>query len=443
MSALGALLSALDRGADPREVDAAAQALIEHIDVLIGRQLDLILHHPTLQQLEAAWRGLWLVVSRIGASSNAACELINCSKADLCFDLEDAPDVAKWGLHKLVYSELCSFAGRPYAVVVADYRLDDTAEDLALLAGLACVGLAAMAVFLVHAQPTLLGCPDAETLAAEGPRPATQAPTLEALRRSSGARFVGLTPARVLARAPHVSALGEAVPYREQVRGAADCTWQGAGYAIAAAIVGSFALSHHGAHFADPVVGIVDRMPTWAGESGDRPPRALELSLSPERVEQIAQAGLLSLIASDEPGSVRVARAPSLSSARAAPADLRGEDRELFGLLPATLLVARLGHYLNVQWRERLGAWEHVEPFRSEMLRWLDGLGEDELSPDPRKLPARFRSRTRRPLRSAELQLGPTVEPSGKVPFQLRIVPRWSAGGGLATLALDGQLDAD
>src|SRR5262245_7000249 len=69
------------------KVDKAfVDALIAEIDVKLSHQIDEILHHPTFQKLEAAWRGLKFLVDRTDFRENVKVELLNCSKDDLLAD---------------------------------------------------------------------------------------------------------------------------------------------------------------------------------------------------------------------------------------------------------------------------------------------------------------------------------------------------------------------
>src|SRR6187549_2729273 len=87
------------------KVDKAfVDALIAEIDAKLSLQIDEILHHPTFQKLESAWRGLKFLVDRTDFRENIKVELLNCSKEDLLADFEDAPEVPKSGLYKIVYS---------------------------------------------------------------------------------------------------------------------------------------------------------------------------------------------------------------------------------------------------------------------------------------------------------------------------------------------------
>src|SRR4029450_7894666 len=97
------------------KVDKAfVDALIAEIDVKLSMQIDEIIHHPTFQKLESAWRGLKFVIDRCDFRENVKVELLNCSKEDLLADFEDAPEVPKSGLYKLVYSrEYGQFGGGP------------------------------------------------------------------------------------------------------------------------------------------------------------------------------------------------------------------------------------------------------------------------------------------------------------------------------------------
>src|SRR5262245_11960551 len=69
------LVAAAEALAAPgREVEVIDRAfvdlLISEIDARMSRQIDEILHHPTFQKLEAAWRGLKFLVDRVDFREN-------------------------------------------------------------------------------------------------------------------------------------------------------------------------------------------------------------------------------------------------------------------------------------------------------------------------------------------------------------------------------------
>jgi type VI secretion system protein ImpC len=113
---------------------ALVDALIAEIDAKLSRQIDEILHNPTFQKLESAWRGLKFVVDRTDFRENVKLELYNCSKEDLLADFEDAPEVPKSGLYKVVYSaEFGQFGGRPYGAIIANYEFGPGPQYIMLL----------------------------------------------------------------------------------------------------------------------------------------------------------------------------------------------------------------------------------------------------------------------------------------------------------------------
>ena len=74
------------------------------LDEALAAQVDEILHHPKFQALEAAWRSLRYLIANVNFRENTEIHLLNCNKDDLIDDFEDAPEIAKSGLYRLIYS---------------------------------------------------------------------------------------------------------------------------------------------------------------------------------------------------------------------------------------------------------------------------------------------------------------------------------------------------
>ena len=140
---------------DKKSVDV----LIAEIDGRLSKQVNEILHHPDVQKLESAWRGLKFMIDRVDFRENIRVELMNCSKDDLREDFEDMPEIPKSGLYQQVYSaEYGVFGGSPYGMIVADYDFDQGAQDMQLLQNCASVGAMAHAPFITNAAPKFFGC---------------------------------------------------------------------------------------------------------------------------------------------------------------------------------------------------------------------------------------------------------------------------------------------
>ena len=96
--------------------------MIAEIDRKLSKQVDEILHNPDFQKLESAWRGLKSLVDRTDFRENTKIEMLSVSKEELLQDFEDAPEVAKSGLYKHVYTaEFGQFGGAPYGAMIGAY----------------------------------------------------------------------------------------------------------------------------------------------------------------------------------------------------------------------------------------------------------------------------------------------------------------------------------
>ena len=191
------------------KVDKAfVDALIAEIDQKLSRQLDEIIHNPSFQKLESAWRGIKFLVDRVDFRENIKVELLNCSKEDLLADFEDAPEVPKSCLYKLVYSaEYGQFGGRPYGAIVSNYEFGPGPQDISLLQKCASVAAMSHAPFFAAAGAQFfglkdyLGLPNLKDLRSifEGP----QYTKWQSFRETEDARYVGLCMPRFMLRAPY------------------------------------------------------------------------------------------------------------------------------------------------------------------------------------------------------------------------------------------------
>src|SRR6185312_1633035 len=62
------------------------------IDELINEQINVILHHPTLQALEARWRGLLALAEAAVPFDNVRIRLLDVSWRDVCRDIDRAAE---------------------------------------------------------------------------------------------------------------------------------------------------------------------------------------------------------------------------------------------------------------------------------------------------------------------------------------------------------------
>ena len=191
------------------QIDAVfVDSLLVALDRRLGDQLDELLHHPAVQKLEAAWRGLALVVDSVRFEENIQVELANCSKQALADDFADAPEIPKSGLYRLAYTgAYATFGGKPYGLICADYEFGPGAEDLGLLRQCAAVAAMAHAPFITNIGPDFFGLQSFADLPRVRDLPAILAGPRyrlwHAFRDTEDARYVGLCLPRFLLRAPY------------------------------------------------------------------------------------------------------------------------------------------------------------------------------------------------------------------------------------------------
>jgi type VI secretion system protein ImpC len=82
---------------------AVVDRMIVEVDAKITGQVDAIIHHPSFQEMESAWRGLKILVDRTDFRENIKIDVLSVSKTDLLEDFELAPEVVQSGLYKHVY----------------------------------------------------------------------------------------------------------------------------------------------------------------------------------------------------------------------------------------------------------------------------------------------------------------------------------------------------
>jgi type VI secretion system protein ImpC len=186
-----------------------AQALTAQVDAAMSQIMRAVLHHPEFQGLEAAWRGLSLLVDRLETDSQLQLYLLDLPKSELAADLLNRNDLHETELYRLLVHETVHTPGaHPWAVVGGVYTFDRAAEDMALLERVAGLCKKAGAPFLAAASPNIVGCPSFGTTKDQDDWQfsATQKETQDQwdrLRHLPEASYMGLALPRFLLRLPY------------------------------------------------------------------------------------------------------------------------------------------------------------------------------------------------------------------------------------------------
>jgi type VI secretion system protein ImpC len=425
--------------------------LISEIDLKMSRQIDEILHHPTFQRLEAAWRGLKFALERIDFRENTRVEFVNCSKEDLLADFEDTPEVPKSGLYKLVYSaEFGQFGGKPVAAIFSNYDFGPGPQDILLLQKCASVATMAHAPFFATAAPQFFGLknylniPNLKDLHAlfEGP----QYTKYNAFRDTEDARYVGLLLPRFLLRLPYGPGTVpvKAFNYEEDVVGNHEAyCWGAPAYAFSTRLAESFARYRWCLNIIGPTSGgTVDGMVLHQYEAMGHLQTKIptEIMLTERREWELAEEGFIGFTYRKDSDNACFFSANSVQRPKTFGLSDEGRAAEmnhrLGTQLPYMFVVSRLSHYIKVLQREQIGTWKERTDLEKELNDWIN-----QYVADMDVVSASVRAR--RPLRKARVAVTDVEGNAGWFKVDLQVRPHFKYMGAYFMLNLVGKLDKE
>jgi type VI secretion system ImpB/VipA family protein len=172
------------------------------LDEAMAIQMRAILNQKDFQALEAAWRSLHFLVSRLELGEELQLFLLDISRPEVLADLRDPGS----GLNKLIIEQTIHTPGaEPWALIIGNYTFNDSQEDVELLARLATLASEADAAFLGAASPQVFGC----SSLGESPDAAewqdTTSDTWQKLRKLPQCEHVALAFPRLMLRLPYGS----------------------------------------------------------------------------------------------------------------------------------------------------------------------------------------------------------------------------------------------
>jgi len=172
---------------------------------VIGRMLATLLHQPRFRTLEAAWRGLWLLVRRLETDSRLKVFLLDVPASQLATDLNLGAELQSAPLYReLVDRTIGTPGAQPWAVLLGLYDFgpdDGAAQRLARFAELAA---ASGAPFITAATAGIPGCLDSNWSSdPAGWRPASVTEQWRLLRESPAADWIALIWPSFVLRLPY------------------------------------------------------------------------------------------------------------------------------------------------------------------------------------------------------------------------------------------------
>lgn len=367
---------------------------IAALDRLISRQLDAILHHPRLRQLEGSWRGLaWLVDGAV-QDRFVKVRLLVMRRAELARDLERAAEFDQSTVFKLVYEEeFGTPGGEPFGMLAADYEIrpgpspGHPVDDVAMLNQLAAVGAAAFCPIVLPASAALVGIDDwhgaPTTLSlAEALRTPERA-RWRGLSAREDTRFLALILPRTLGRGPWEDdgSRADGFRYRELAGRPEARVWTTPIYAMAAVAARAFTRFRWPAEIrgAEPVWeasgGVVETLPhqRFRADPPGPPPRPpLELTLTDEQEREAAEGGLIPLCGLDALPEASFGAVPSLHKPPRMTSDAANANQRMSAQLNSVLCVSRFAHIVKLMGRDMVGSFMAAEDVELRLQQWLN-----------------------------------------------------------------------
>lgn len=430
---------------------AMVDNMIAELDQKISKQLDQILHHEAFQKMESNWRGLKFLVDRTDFRENNKIQILHVSKQELLEDFEDAPEVAQSALYKMVYTaEYGQFGGEPIGAIVGNYAFGHGPQDIKLLGYLSNVAAMAHAPFIGSVAPEMFGLKSYEDL----PKLKDMRSTFEgpeyvkwnSLRESEDARYLALTMPRFLLRLPYNP---ETVPtksfnYEETVsEGHNNYLWGNMSFVFAAKLSDSFANYRWCANIIGPQGGgAVEDLPVHLFEDMGATQHKIptEVLLSERREYELSEEGFIGLTMRKGSDNAAFFSANSVQKPKVFPNTPEGKEAEtnyrLSTQLPYMLIMNRLAHYLKVIQRENIGMWKERVDLERELNNWIRQYVSDMDN-------ARPGTRSRQPLRKAEVSVDDIPGEPGWYKVGLKVQPHFKYMGAAFTLSLVGKMEKE
>ena len=429
-----------EAAAEAERLEAARghiRAAIARIDRLFGEQLDVILHHPRFQRMEALWRGVAWLTTGFAGDPLLKLRILDVRWGEIARDFERSLTFDQSALFQKVYSdEFGTPGGEPYGLLVTEHALwhrstlRDRIDDVEVAGGLAEVAAAAFCPIVMGVDPRLAGIDSfdeidlRQDLAASliGPDFAR----LDRLRSQVDTRFLAAVLPRFLIRQPY---RGRAMPrlgvvYDEAVRDTEQLCW----------LTGSFALAE--------VAGRAMRAYRWPAairgveeEGGGRlgAPERLHLpsdrrgtvarfptenAISEEQEMALNAAGFMCLRQIHLTGDVAFLNVPSLHRPPTYDGEAARINAKMGAMLNYILCVSRFAHYLKVMARDWVGKYTDAGECERLLQRWLASYvtSNDDATPE---------MRSRYPLREASVNVEELPGKPGSYSCEIAIRPHY------------------
>ena len=175
-----------------KDPSAQTGAYVMAVDAATAEQMRAVLHAPAFQALEAAWRGLYWLISNLELDENLQVHLFDVTRDEVLDDVVSARGkLSEAGLYRALVDRWRNVpGGQGWSALIGLMDFGGSDTDVGLLAALGLIASQAGGPLLAGADWNLADNPDASA-------------GWQSLRRSEAAPWIGLAAPRVLLRLPY------------------------------------------------------------------------------------------------------------------------------------------------------------------------------------------------------------------------------------------------
>lgn len=307
---------------------ADEEAMVTAVDDLTSTLMRAILHHPDFQALEAAWRGLHFLLSRLSADEALEISVLDWSQKEWAADLRASDMLDQTALYELLVTSTQQPGAVPWALLAGVYSFAGTEAEAELLGRMAQICAGAAVPFVAAAAPSLVGCPAGAdlgrhlndcTLLSLG-----QGRLWSALRALPEAVWLGLLLPRLLLRLPYGSDTEPLERFAFEEKGS---DWQHEQYLWGHPIFPCCCLLGrnflHQGRFQPAAILEIDDLPLHIVTNQDERTAlpCAEYLLTLKAAETLLESGLMPLLSFKDQDRIRLARLQSIAAPPAALAD--------------------------------------------------------------------------------------------------------------------------
>jgi type VI secretion system protein ImpC len=427
------------------------EAVIAELDRMLAAQINLILHHPDFQAVEASWRGLRFLVGTAQDEPLIKFRILDITRRELSRTLRKYRGIA-WDQSpifiKLYEQEYGQLGGEPFGLLVGDFEFSHHAEDVQVLSDLAKIAAAAHAPFISAASPSIMQMTSWQELA--NPRDLTRifnTPEYTAwrsMRTDEDSRYLGLCLPRFLGRLPYGARTDplDNIAFEEAADAANADTylWVNSAYAFAANVVRAFALYGwctriRGIDSGGVVEGLIAH--SFASADGRTDLRCVtEVALSERREAELSRSGFMPLLHRKNTDYAVFISAQSLQQPAVYDDPTASANAVLAARLPYLFATCRFAHYLKCMVRDKVGS----NMSREQIENWLDTWLLDYVDGSPDSSSDEWKAA--HPLREARVVLETNDSAPGHYEARFFLLPHYQLEGMNIALRLVSRLPA-